>query len=562
MSPLTRRRFLRLLLAGSSVPIAALRCAPGSQRRTGFDIPGEIANPGAASSGHHLRQHLPPEHFTPGGPLLDTIVIGGGVSGLSACWKLRRAGVQSLRLVEIEGELGGTSLAGRGDGGAFPWGAHYINLPPAEADCIHEILGDLGIIEGYDAEGRPIVSPDHLLRWPRERLFDGGRWVAGLDPFGGAQLGELRDFQAFEDDMLGWTLHRGRDQRRAFAMPLAYSTADTVVRELDAITMEEYVRSKGWQSPRLDWLINYACRDDYGALMSQVSAWAGIHYFACRFYDQRVTHRYPADTLTWEEGNAFLVDRLASNLGTEEVWLKTVAVRVRPVPEGVEVDCLELPTGRCRRLRARSAVYAGKLHAAPHVIAGMSSDQRQAMAGARYSAWLVAAIHVSALPDRPEVDVCWDNIVGDSPSVGYVAARHQAQAGQQERGADVLVYYLPFVQNLVSARMALRDRDQAYWANRVMGDLLRVHPDLDQVVERIDVWRWGHAMTQPRPGSIWGRGAKLRQMPLGPVAFASCDATGLPLFEEACFAGIRAAEHCLDAMGVDHTTSLKGQSHD
>ena len=110
--------------------------------------------------------------------------------------------------------------------------------------------------------------------------------------------------------------------------------------------------------------------------------------------------------------------------------------------------------------------------------------------------------------------------------------------------------------------MALRDRDQAYWANRVMGDLLRVHPDLDQVVERIDVWRWGHAMAQPRPGGIWGREAELRQRPLGPVAFASCDATGLPLFEEACYAGIRAAEHCLDSMDVEYTTSLKGQPHD
>ena len=325
MSPLTRRSFLRFLLAGSTVPIAALRCSRGPGPTGRFDIPGEIANPGAASAGHLLRSPLRPEHFTPSGPPLDAVVIGGGVSGLSACWKLRRAGVQSLCLVELESELGGTSLAGARAGTAFPWGAHYINLPPAEADCIHEVLGDLGVIEGHDARGWPLVPPEHLLRWPRERLFDGERWVEGLDPFGGASRGELRAFERFEDDMLGWALHEGRDQRRAFAMPLAYSTADTVVRELDSITMEEYVRAQGWHSSRLDWLVNYACRDDYGALMSQVSAWAGIHYFACRFYDRRITHQYPADTLTWQEGNAFLVNRLASCLRPEEVWLKTAA---------------------------------------------------------------------------------------------------------------------------------------------------------------------------------------------------------------------------------------------
>jgi len=35
----------------------------------------------------------------------------------------------------------------------------------------------------------------------------------------------------------------------------------------------------------------------------------------------------------------------------------------------------------------------------------------------------------------------------------------------------------------------------------------------------------------------------------------------LPLFEEACFAGVRAAEHCLDCMGVEYATSLEGMPH-
>jgi hypothetical protein len=28
--------------------------------------------------------------------------------------------------------------------------------------------------------------------------------------------------------------------------------------------------------------VNHACRDDYGTGSAMVSAWAGIHYFACR----------------------------------------------------------------------------------------------------------------------------------------------------------------------------------------------------------------------------------------------------------------------------------------
>ena len=39
---------------------------------------------------------------------------------------------------------------------------------------------------------------------------------------------------------------------------------------------------------------------------------------------------------------------------------------------------------------------------------------------------------------------------------------------------------------------------------------------------------------------------------------SSCDAGGLPLFEEALFAGIAAAEHSLDTLDTTYTTSLHG----
>ena len=35
-------------------------------------------------------------------------------------------------------------------------------------------------------------------------------------------------------------------------------------------------------TPHLRWYLDYCCRDDYGAGAAQVSAWAGLHYFASR----------------------------------------------------------------------------------------------------------------------------------------------------------------------------------------------------------------------------------------------------------------------------------------
>ena len=65
------------------------------------------------------------------------------------------------------------------------------------------------------------------------------------------------------------------------------------------ITMQEYMRKKGWDSERLDWFVNYGCRDDYACPIDEVSAWAGIHYYACRYYADQLQDRFPVHTVTW-----------------------------------------------------------------------------------------------------------------------------------------------------------------------------------------------------------------------------------------------------------------------
>lgn len=549
MFPLSRRRFLRLFLAGGSASLFS-RCQPAPIR----PIPGSIVNP--AIPGHLLRQQhaaFPP----PQGPRYDVAIIGGGLSGLCAAWKLQQAGVERLLLLELGEEPGGTAIAGALEGVVFPWGAHYINIPPAEADCVHELLQDLGVITGYDLAGRPQVAPQHLLRWPHERLFVDGGWVEDLDPFAQAPARQVELLHQFEDEMLRWTLYRGRDGRRAFALPLRYSSRDSAVRELDRLTMQEYLRGRGWDADRLDWLVDYACRDDYGTPLDETSAWAGIHYFACRFYDRRLRDQYPSDTLTWPEGNAFLVERLAEPLAPQQRRLHSAVLRVEPDQGEVRLGCADCHSGELFSLRARCAIYAGKLHAVPYVVQGLPQPQRRAMEALRYCAWLVAAIRVSRLPRSQGAPLAWDNVFFASPSLGYVAAEHQ-RAGPYREGPRVLIYHLPLVRQVEEARRDLLDRDHRFWTGRIVAELRQAHPDIEEVIERIDLYRWGHAMVQPLPGVIWGADSAWRERSCGGVSFATCDTTGLPLFEEACFAGIRAAEECLARLGLAFSTSLKG----
>ena len=49
--------------------------------------------------------------------------------------------------------------------------------------------------------------------------------------------------------------------------------------------MTDWMASQRFDSAPLRWYVNYACRDDYGASLADVSAWSGLFYFAARKKD-------------------------------------------------------------------------------------------------------------------------------------------------------------------------------------------------------------------------------------------------------------------------------------
>ena len=49
------------------------------------------------------------------------------------------------------------------------------------------------------------------------------------------------------------------------------------------------------------------------------------------------------------------------------------------------------------------------------------------------------------------------------------------------------------------------------------------HPDLPDLVERVDIYKWGHAMVRPTPGFIWGEERTRAQVGPARVHFAHSD---------------------------------------
>src|SRR5262249_56413675 len=145
--------------------------------------------------------------------------------------------------------------------------------------------------------------------------------------------------------------------------------------------------------------------------------------------------------------------------------------------------------------------------------------------------------------------LAWDNVLYDSPSLGYVVATHQRGL---DRGPTIFTYYHPLCEYAPrAARELLLGRNWSECVDVVLGDLRRPHADIDSLVDKIDVMRWGHAMVRPRPGFIWDGVRSAAMKPYRGVHFAHSDLSGIALFEEAFSHGIRAADEALAAKRND-----------
>lgn len=506
------------------------------------EIPGKIR--GASwKAAHRLREGGFP---SPSQTLKTGIVIvGGGIAGLSAARKLKKDGLDDFILLDLESDVGGNSLSGENAISPYPWGAHYVPVPGPEAREVRDLFEELGVIEGYDQKNLPRYSEYHLCAAPEERLFIHGLWQEGLLPQTGISANDRRQYQEFFEAMETFKHSYGNDGRRAFAIPLEESSRDGRFLRLDRVRMSDYMMERGWTSEPLNWYIDYCCRDDYGCRSRDVSAWAGVHYFASRLPES--ANARGSDVLTWPEGNGWIVKRLREKI-RPQIRTDALTFRVSQRSGRTEVDFLDLSSGGAVRILSDAVIYAAPRFTTPHVLEG-GPNPSKAFQTFTYAPWMVANISVNGLPGGEGAPLSWDNVFYKSPSLGYVVATHQSLASHPKK--TVLTYYYPLSDGdpQVARRMALSRRYED-WREIILRDLVRVHPEIEDRIERIDVWVWGHGMIRPAPGFIWGEARAQAQRPWGNVFFAHSDMSGISIFEEAHYWGCRAVEGVLKHLGV------------
>jgi phytoene dehydrogenase-like protein len=519
----SRREFVAMLLGA---PIAAsLGCGARAPRIP----PGTLIETGMARGHAAVRDRgaVPATAITAWREH-QVAIIGAGVAGLAAAWELRRRGIRDVVVFELDDTTGGTARGGQSAVTSYPWGAHYIVAPQQDQADLVALLGELGAIEGHAADGTPIIDEALRCREPEERVFYRGRWYEGLYLDAGATAEDHRQLAVFRREIDRWSAFRDAGGKRAFSIPTRGSTDAPEVTALDRISFAAWLEARGLGSERLRWLCDYACRDDYALVAADTSAWAGLFYFASR---QRTPGAPAQSVLTWPDGNHALVAHLAAHATIE------TGVAVHGVDEAGQV----VATGKAGVFGVR----------AQRVIVAVPTFVRNRIApepvtSGDYGAWAVANVHLRARPaEAHHAPPAWDNVFRDSPSLGYVSATHQRG---RDRGPTVWTWYYPFPGDARQARTQLAGAGYADWAEVVLADLERAHPDVRPLVDHLEVAFWGHGMIRPRTGSLFGSERAAHARPAGKLHFAHTDLSGLALFEEAFDHGLRAAREVAEAL--------------
>ncbi|MGA8514288.1 MAG: NAD(P)-binding protein [Burkholderiaceae bacterium] len=526
--------------------------------------------------GHLLRQarttQTPSKTHT-----VHTLIAGGGVAGLSAARALRLQGMQDFALLELESEAGGNARAASMAGMAHPLGAHYLPVPSDAAPETQDFLEELGLRQRI--AGRWQYDERHLCHSPQERLYFNGVWQDGLLPMADVGKHTLAQYAQFAQLVEHW---RGTG---GFQIPVPNTPIVLVNRTKLAMPFIAYLDAQGLHDPLLRWYLDYCCRDDYGAGIEVVSAWAGIHYFAAR-HGFSVPGSAPGEgsgnlaaeqsrqregVLTWPEGNAYLTRSLAKPLG-ERARTGLLVLRIAEGKSGVTVDALNLQTQAVERWHAQRCIVALPVFIANRVVENAPDFLRRAAQYTSYSSWLVANIHINASlqdagGDKGGAAPAWDNVIYhpaaagslSSGGLGYVDAMHQST--RPAPGPSVLTYYRALGAS-VDARRSLFTKPWAQRKDETLADLAVAHPDILQRAVQVNITRYGHAMAVPTPQFMQEIGTKslstgrkqllnnerpvLAYAPRSTpqthrLGFAHSDWSGYSVFEEAFTRGLHAA---------------------
>lgn len=462
------------------------------------------------------------------------LIVGGGISGLSACRTFHQNNEHDYLLLEMEDHLGGNSSNGQNKVSKFPLGAHYLPLPNKENTEIIEFLTENGICQGIDENGELILDEYQMTFPQQERLFYKNSWQNDIVPQKGISKEVQNELSRFFTMMDEFRLKKDLKGSYWFAIPVQDSSREDEVLQLEKKLFKAWLKEHHFQSEELLWLLDYSCRDDYGLGIDYVSAWAGIHYFAGR--KNNWSKKYKDQVFTWPEGNARLTQYFSTySKGKSLTNCLVFDVKINDKVEVLYFDNIQKKT---KKIIAEKVLFAAPQFVNERILTNRKTPSFQ------YVPWLLTTITLKNEFGGDE-ELAWDNVIYGSSGLGYIYDQHQNL--NQVMGEKVITYYKSFsTHDCKKARRKLYSMKEAELKDLVLEDLKKAHPLIEDFILEMQFHKIGHAMIAPVPNQIFGEEAVRAKASIdGKIFFAHSDLSGISIFEEAFYQGMRTAKQMM-----------------